>query len=67
MKVQLEPEFSWEPSQLAFDVDDFIDTPGQSYAVSPDGQRLLVVVRVRELPRDKIRIIQNWTSLLNDK
>ena len=41
---------------------DFIDTPGRSYDVSPDGQRLLVVKSPREPIRNKIVVIQNWRN-----
>ena len=59
-KVTTSPELSWEPPQLAFETKDFIDTPGRSYAVSADGQRLLVVKRARELERAKIHVVVNW-------
>jgi hypothetical protein len=58
-RVTLKPELSWEPPRLTFETD-FIDTPGRSYDVSPDGQRLLVVKRTREPTRTKIHIVHNW-------
>ena len=58
-RVTLQPELSWDPPRLAFETD-FIDTPGRSYDVSPDGQRLLVVKRTREPIRTKIHIVHNW-------
>ncbi len=36
----------WDPPRLVFGTE-FIDTPGISYDVSRDGQRLLVVKRAR--------------------
>ena len=39
-KVTTDPELQWEGVRLVFDTD-FIDTPGMSYDVSPDGARLL--------------------------
>ncbi len=58
-RISLQPELSWEPPRLAFETD-FIDTPGRSYDVSPDGERLLVVKRTREPIRTKIHIVHNW-------
>ena len=55
----LEPKPIWEPPKVAFETD-FVDTPGRSYAVSPDGQRLLVVKRTREPIRSKVVFVQNW-------
>ncbi len=57
--VSLSPELSWEPPRVVFQTD-FIDTPGLSYDVSPDGQRLLVVKRTREPERAKLHIVVNW-------
>jgi len=39
---------------------DFVDTPGVSYAVSPDGQRLLLVKATLEQPLFKVVLVQNW-------
>ena len=62
--VQFEPTFAFQPAELAFEIEGFVDTAGFSYDVSPDGQRLLVVKRERELPRDRIDVITSWTSLI---
>jgi serine/threonine-protein kinase len=59
-KVKFEPDFQWEEPELIWEVDDFIDTNGQSFEVTPDGQKLLVVKRSRKLPRDKVHLIQHW-------
>ena len=67
VRVAFEPEFRWDAPELAFEVDDFIDTIGLSYDVTPDGQRLLVVKRAREMPRQTINLIQNWTAALRDE
>jgi hypothetical protein len=40
--LSTQPELRWDSPRLAFETD-FIDTPGRSYDVSPDGQRLLVI------------------------
>jgi len=57
--VTLEPELAWEPPRLVFETD-FIDTPGRSYDVSPDGRRLLVVKRTEEPTRTKLHVVHNW-------
>ena len=63
-KVRFEPEFQFDPPRLVTQTTSFIDTLGYSYAVSPDGQRILTLKRTRELPRDRIHVIHNWTGLL---
>ena len=57
--ITLEPELSWEPPRLVFETD-FIDTPGRSYDVSADGQRLLVVKRAQEPIRTKLHVVVSW-------
>jgi hypothetical protein len=54
--------FPWHAAQV-FDVE-FSDTPGMSYDVSADGQRLLVGKRVRPVTTSRIELISNWTDLL---
>jgi serine/threonine protein kinase len=49
----------WDPPQLAF-ATEFIDTPGWSYDISSDGQKLLVVKRTKPLASNRIDIITNW-------
>jgi hypothetical protein len=61
VKVRTEPELQWEPAQPAFHTD-FIDTPGRSYDVSPDGQRLLVVKRAQPDTRNRINLVMNWPA-----
>ena len=48
--------FSWEPPRLAFYIP-FLDTPGQSYDVTADGQRLYTVVQAVADVDDRIRIM----------
>ena len=52
-----------DPPRPAFQID-FIDTPGRSYDVSPDGKRLLVVTRAEPDVRNRINILTNWTEAL---
>lgn len=61
-RVTTEPELLWDPPRLAFETD-FIETPGMSYDVSPDGQRLLVVKRAGQIPQSRIEIIANWFAV----
>jgi len=61
--VSTTPEPRWDPPQLVFDTD-FIDTPGFSYDVSADGQRLLVVKRPQPVPNSRINLIVNWPEIL---
>jgi hypothetical protein len=60
--VRFGSEFHWEQPRLAFEAPGFVDTFAVSYAVSPDGKRLLAIQRVREMPRDKIHIVQGWQA-----
>jgi len=59
------PELRWDPPHLVFDTD-FIDTPGWSYDVSKDGQRLLVIKRTKPITSSHIDIITNWFEVFND-
>jgi hypothetical protein len=61
--VHTAPELGWDPPRQVFQAD-FIDTPGRSYCVSPDGRRLLVVKHAGRDVRDRIQVVTNWTSLL---
>jgi hypothetical protein len=58
-QVRLAPVFEWkEPRQIL--QTDFNDSPGPSWAMSPDGQRILVVKRKEQLPRTQLRVIHGW-------
>jgi eukaryotic-like serine/threonine-protein kinase len=61
--VRTSPGLGWDPPRQAFQTD-YLDTPGRSYDVSPDGRRLLVVKRAEPDVRDRIHVITNWTALL---
>ena len=56
-----QPELRWDSPRVAFETD-FIDTPGRSYDVSPDGQRLIVVKRAAADIQTKLHVITNWFS-----
>jgi hypothetical protein len=64
-RVRTALELGFDPPRLVFQTD-FIDTPGRSYDISADGQRLLVVKRAEPDIRDRIHVITNWTSRLTD-
>ena len=57
--TEVKSKLVFQSPKLVFETD-FVDTPGRSYAVSPDGQRLLVVKNAHEPIRNKIMIVQNW-------
>ena len=57
--VTLGDTFDSESVVPAFKTD-FIDTPGRSYDVSADGERLFVVKGTRERTGTKLHVIQNW-------
>ena len=62
----LNPQIEWDPPQRVFETD-FLDTPGRSYDVSPDGQRLFVVKSAHEATVSKLVFVQNWFEELKAK
>jgi serine/threonine-protein kinase len=62
-KIRTTPELQWETPRLAFETD-FIDTPGISYDISPDGRRLLVVKRAALEVEQKLHVVTNWHGAL---
>jgi hypothetical protein len=62
----LNPQIEWEPPQRVFETD-FLDTPGRSYDVSPDGQRLYVVKSAHEPTVSKLVFVLNWLEELKAK
>jgi Tol biopolymer transport system component/tRNA A-37 threonylcarbamoyl transferase component Bud32 len=61
--IRTQPELTWQPPRLAFQTD-FVDTPGLSYAVSPDGKRLLVVKPATPDVRSRVHLVTNWMERL---
>jgi len=57
--VRLQPDFEWKPPHPILRTE-FNDSPGPSWALSPDGQRILVLKRKEELPRTRLRVIYGW-------
>lgn len=63
-RVTTEPELSFDRPRLAFETT-FIDTPGISYAVSVDGQRLLVVKHADSDGQMTLQVVTNWQRALD--
>jgi Tol biopolymer transport system component len=61
VEIQTEPELDWKSPQLAFETD-FIDTPGVSYDISSDGNRLYVVKPAQPDITDRIHVVANWAD-----
>ena len=59
--VKVGPVFEWQPPRFLLRID-FNDSPGPSYAVSADGQRILVAKRTQELPRTRLRVVHGWLA-----
>jgi len=57
--TQTTPVFSYEPPRVVFKANEFVDTPGRSFDVTADGQRLLVVTRAREMPLTTVHLLQH--------
>lgn len=59
-ELRLDPD----PPRVVFETD-FVDTPGVSYDVSPDGQRLLIVKPAgRPVVQSQISLIVNWPAIV---
>jgi hypothetical protein len=61
--VSFEPELRWTPPNVAFQTD-FVDTPGTSYDVSPDGQYLYVVKSASPDERRRVHLVTGWLEEL---
>jgi serine/threonine-protein kinase len=57
--VRLGPVFEWKQPRLIVQTQ-FNDSPGPSWALSPDGQRILVAKRKQELARTKLHVVSGW-------
>ncbi len=65
-RVTTQPELGWnpDPPRVVFETD-FVDTPGVSYDVSPDGQRLLIVKPAGPpVVQSQISLIVNWPGIV---
>ena len=66
VEVQRESGFEWKQPRLVLQTP-FNDSPGPSWALSPDGQRILVVKRKEELPRTRLHVIHGWPANVADR
>jgi serine/threonine-protein kinase len=66
VEVKTAPELDWKAPEVAWEAD-FIDTPGRSYDVSSDGNRLYVVKPVRPDITDRIHVVSNWFDELEER
>jgi serine/threonine protein kinase len=60
-EVRLTPRFEWKPPRQILQTQ-FNDSPGPSWALSPDGQRILVVKRKQEPQRTRLRVVHGWLA-----
>ena len=58
-EVNAGQSFDWKPPRMILQTQ-FNDSPGQSFGLSADGKRILVVKRKEEKPRNTIRVIHSW-------
>lgn len=56
VETTLGDNFTWTPPKLAFEIS-FLDTPGFSYDVTSDGQRLYTIVQAEPDIEDRIHVI----------
>jgi serine/threonine-protein kinase len=60
-EVRLSPAFEWkQPRQIL--QTQFNDSPGPSWALSPDGRRILVAKRKEEPPRTRLHVVHGALS-----
>lgn len=63
-RITFEPRLEVGAPEVVFEAPGFADTPGVSFRVSSDGERLYYVRRSQEPVRDRIHIVHNWFSEL---
>jgi hypothetical protein len=61
--VQVRPGqiFDWSPPRMILQTQ-FNDSPGPSFSLSPDGQRILIVRRREPRPRDTVHLVHGWLA-----
>ena len=59
-RVTRGPHIQFEPPRQVFIAEEFVDTPGKSFDVSSDGERLYYVRRMTPPHRTTIHVVQNW-------
>jgi hypothetical protein len=63
VRIRTNPELKWDTPSRAFETD-FIDTPGRSYDVSANGNRLLIVKHDTRDIVNRVNLVANWVELL---
>jgi eukaryotic-like serine/threonine-protein kinase len=58
-QVRLGPVFEWLQPRLIIQTQ-FNDSPGPSWALSPDGQRIMIAKRKQDFPRTKLHVVSTW-------
>jgi Tol biopolymer transport system component len=58
-EVRAGSSFDWKPPRMILQTQ-FNDSPGPSFGLSSDGQRILIVKRKEDRPRNTIRVIHSW-------
>jgi serine/threonine-protein kinase len=64
MQVRPGSSFDWSPPRMILQTS-FNDSPGPSFSLSPDGQRILVLKRKEERPKDTIHVVHGWLTELS--
>ena len=59
IEVSTTPELRWDSPRIAFETD-FVDTPGRSYDVSSDGQKLYVIKQPEPPDGSRLHMVSNW-------
>lgn len=62
--VTLRPTIAFGAPRPAFVADEFVDTPGKSFDVSADGDRLYYVRRTSPPSRTRIHVVHDWFAEL---
>jgi Tol biopolymer transport system component len=65
-QVDTRDGFSAAPPQLLFE-GEYLNIPGSSFAVSPDGQRILALAEADPLPPRQINVILDWLAALTSR
>ena len=65
-RVRLGPVFEWSQPRLIVQTQ-FNDSPGPSWALSPDGQRILLAKRKQEFPRTKLHVVSQMAAGLAER
>ena len=59
IRVHVGDDIEWEPPTLVLQTE-FVDSPGQSWALSADGQRILVLKSTVVATRTRMHVITGW-------